>query len=71
MTWNAANSIRSADAVNALQWFKARVLGGPQFGAVISALHAAVFFGLSYVGMTLITGWAQQAMATLGIGERQ
>lgn len=70
MTWNAVNSIRSADAVGCLQWFKSRVLGGPQLGALINALNTAVFFGLSYVGLTLVTGWAQQVMATLGVAER-
>ena len=70
MTWNAANSIRTAEAVGAMQWFKARVLGGPQLGALLNALNTAVFFGLSYVGLTLVTGWAQQVMATMGFAER-
>jgi len=71
MTWNAPNSIRTADAISAVQWFKMRVLGGQQFGALINALHSAVFFGLSYVGLTILTGWAQRVMAMLGTAEQQ
>ena len=70
MTLHATNPVRTTDALSLLQWMKVRVFGGQQFGALISALHTAVFFGLSYVGMTLITGWANQALATLGIAER-
>jgi len=70
MTWNAANSIRTAEAIGAMQWFKVRVLGGPQLGALINALNTAVFFGLSYVGLTLVTGFAQQVMTAVGMAER-
>jgi hypothetical protein len=71
MTPNIANSIRNAATLPALQWFKARVLGGPQFSAMVNALHAAMFFGFSYVGMTIVTGWAQQIMAAADVSERQ
>ena len=54
-----------------MQWLKMRVLGGPQYTALISALHTAVFFGLSYVGMTMVTGWAQQIMSAVGSAERR
>ena len=71
MTANAANSIRSAVTLPVVQWVKMRVLGGPQYTAMISALQTAVFFGLSYVGMTMVTGWAQQMMAAFGLAERR
>lgn len=70
MTLHPSNPVRTADAVSLLQWVKVRVLGGEQVGALISALHTAVFLGLSYVGMTLITGWAQKIWATVSVVER-
>jgi hypothetical protein len=66
-----ANSIRTAKTLKILRWLKARVLGGQQFGAVFNALHTAMFLGLSYVGMTIVTGWAQQIWATITLAERQ
>lgn len=71
MTPQTANSIRTASALPVLHWLKARVLGGPQLGAFITALHTAVFFGFSYVGLTIVTGWAQQVMSMCGVADRQ
>lgn len=71
MTPNIANSIKNLATLPVLQWFKARVLGGPQFSAMLNALNTAMFFGLSYVGMTIVTGWAQQIMGAVEVSERQ
>jgi hypothetical protein len=63
MPVHTANSIRTQEALTLLRWCKARLLAGPQMGALINALHTAVFFGLGYVGLTLVTGWVSQLWA--------
>lgn len=60
MVWHAVNSVRSAEALKLLQWCKARLLGTRQVTVLMNALNSAVFLGLSYVWLTLLTGWAQQ-----------
>jgi hypothetical protein len=63
MPLHTANSIGTPEVVALFRWCKTRLLGGAQVGALLNALHTAVFFGLGYVGLTLVTGWVSQLWA--------